>query len=129
MSTSRRKIHQRLSPNECCLPVKGSAQSRLCDKLHPSRFLISPKMTAIVGYILGETYVDPPIWEMVVTSDGFVLARVGGHVGCDTFIGSYSDLYRNWMRLLNAAELTDEEQIEAQCRFAELVGFYSEVTA
>ena len=83
----------------------------LVEALHPRRFPgMSEKMAAIVGYILGEEWSKPSIAEMVVTSDGFVLARNEGHVGFDTIIGTAADLERNWNNLLRAAGLTSEEQ-------------------
>lgn len=54
----------------------------LVDKLRPDRFTaMSGKMAAIVGYILDERFSDPAISELVVTSDGFVLAQTEGEVG------------------------------------------------
>jgi len=54
----------------------------LIDKLRPDRFTaMSGRMAAIVGYILGERFADPAISELVVTSDGFVLAQAEGEVG------------------------------------------------
>jgi hypothetical protein len=51
----------------------------LIDKLRPDRFTaMSGKMAAIVGYILDERFSDPAISELVVTSDGFVLAQTEG---------------------------------------------------
>ncbi len=79
--------------------------------LNPRRFPgMSGKMVAIVGYILGEEWSKPSIAEMVVTSDGFVLARNEGHVGFDTIIGAAADLERNWNNLLRAAGPTSDER-------------------
>ena len=51
----------------------------LADKLHPNRFPgMSGRMAAIVGYILGEEWSRPRIAELVVTSDGWLLARTWG---------------------------------------------------
>ncbi len=38
-------------------------------------------MAAIVGYILDAPFAEPAIIELVVTSDGFVLAQTQGEVG------------------------------------------------
>ena len=44
----------------------------LAEKLHPDRFTaMSPKMTAIVAYVLGEHWTDPEIQWMSVSSDGY----------------------------------------------------------
>jgi hypothetical protein len=94
----------------------------ITESLHPRRFPgMSGKMAAIVGYILGEVWSRPCIAEMVVTSDGFVLARNEGHVGFDTIIGAAADLERNWNNLLRAAGLTSEEQQEVNDRYRQAV--------
>src|SRR4051812_11337088 len=50
--------------------------------------------------------------------------RVGGDSGASHFLGSYADVLRNWLRLIAAAGLSQREFIEAQCLFAERVGFF-----
>lgn len=82
-------------------------------KLDPDRFVgMSDKMVAIVGYFLGEWYTDPQITGLCVTSDGMVLAQNSGDLGYNTVIGSYEDLERNWLGLINleAVGLTQEER-------------------
>lgn len=82
----------------------------LVDKLHPDRFTaMSGKMAAIVGYILDERFSDPAISELVVTSDGFVLAQTEGEVGANDMIGEEADLNRNLLTLIEAAGLSEEE--------------------
>jgi hypothetical protein len=82
----------------------------LIEKLRPDRFTaMSGKMAAIVGYILDEPFSDPAISELVVTSDGFVLAQAEGQVGANDMIGEEADLNRNLLTLIEAAGLTDEE--------------------
>jgi urease accessory protein UreF len=71
---------------------------------------MSGKMAAIVGYILGEHWTEPEVAELVITSDGLVLARERGDCGCNTIIGSAQDLERNVSNLLYAATLTPEER-------------------
>lgn len=66
-------------------------------------------MAAIVGYILDERFTEPAISELVVASDGFVLAQQEGDVGANDMIGSEADLNRSLLDLINAAGLTDEE--------------------
>ena len=81
-------------------------------KLNPGRFPnMSGKMAAIVGYLLDESYTKPAIVEMCVTSEHMVLARVEGDVGCNQFIGSYVDVFRNWRALITTPDvgLTLEE--------------------
>ena len=88
-------------------------------KLAPARFTrMSPRMAAMVGYIVGEIFTEPFIASVIVTNDGFVLAMDGGDSGYNTFIGSESDLKRNWASLLACAGLTADEHAEASRLFA-----------
>ena len=83
----------------------------LAQKLHPSRFTeMSPKMAAIVGYILGESWTEPEVAELAVTGDGVVLARTDGDVGMSAWVGSAEDLDRNVSSLLAVAGLTEQER-------------------
>ena len=82
----------------------------LIEKLRPDRFTaMSGKMAAIVGYILDERFSDPAISELVVTSDGFVLAQTEGDVGANDMIGEEADLNRNLLSLIEAAGLSEDE--------------------
>jgi hypothetical protein len=74
---------------------------------------MSGVMAAMVGYLLSETFTAPAIAAIFVTSDGFILARHEGDIGYDNFIGSEANLRRNWVSLLEAADLTNEERSEA----------------
>jgi hypothetical protein len=85
-------------------------KEHLVEKLRPDRFsAMSGKMAAIFGYILDERFSDPAISELVVTSDGFVLAEREGEVGANDMIGSEADLNRNLLDLISAAGLTEAE--------------------
>lgn len=66
-------------------------------------------MAAVVGYILDERFTDPAISELVVTSDGFVLAQAEGEVGANEMLGTEVDLNRNLLDLITAAGLTETE--------------------
>jgi len=61
------------------------------------------------------------IAELVVTSDGHVLARHDGDCGCNHYVGTAADLERNWLALLDAAGLTDEERAEAERLYRQAV--------
>lgn len=99
------------------------ASPSLLKKLHPNRFTaMSPKMAAIVAYVLGVKWTSPAIGELVVTSDGHVLARREGDIGANDFIGSYADLSGNWSRLMTAAELTPPERLQASRLFKARIG-------
>ena len=85
-------------------------REELIEKLRPDRYTaMSGKMAAIVGYILDEQFTDPAISELVVTSDGFVLAQSEGEVGANDMIGEEADLNRNLLTLIEAAGLSEEE--------------------
>lgn len=78
----------------------------LAAKLRPDRFsAMSGKMAAIVGYILGESWTEPEIVALSVTSDGFVTTD-------SEFFGEAADLDRNLLNLLVAADLSAEERAE-----------------
>jgi len=96
----------------------------LTEKLHPRRFPgMSGKMAAIVGCILRQEWTRPTIAELIITSDGFLLARNRGQVHCG-FIGAAADLERNWDNLLEVAGLTGEERQEAHHRYRRTVRDY-----
>jgi hypothetical protein len=76
----------------------------LAGQLHPDRFsAMSDKMAAIVGFILGDSWTEPEIAALSVTSDGFVLTDAD-------FFGEAADLDRDLLNLLVAAEVTPEER-------------------
>jgi len=85
---------------------------------------MTPIMGAIVAYLLEIPHSQPAIAEIVVTSDGFVLARAEGEAGANHFIGSYVDLIRNFYGLLAVAGLTPVERGEAECLFAAKIGYF-----
>jgi hypothetical protein len=94
----------------------------LAQKLHPVRFPgMSSKMAAIVGCILDRQYTQPSISELVITSDGSVLARHDGDIGYNDFIGARSDLERNWKRLLDVAGLTNDERQFAKRKYRQRI--------
>lgn len=87
----------------------------LAEKLHPDRFTdMSGKMTAIVVYVLGESWTEPEITALSVTSDGFVTTDA-------EFMGEAADLDRNLLNLLVAAGLSDDERSEFERLYRERV--------
>lgn len=91
-------------------------------KLTPTRFpQMSPRMAAIVGCIVGETFTTPSLAELAITSDGLVLGRASHDCGMNEWIGTAAALERNWNNLLTAAGLTPAEQIAAKQLYAEMV--------
>jgi hypothetical protein len=94
----------------------------LTAKLHPSRFTaMSPKMGSIVAYILGQEWVKPQVNCLMVTSDNFVMGQVKGDIGMNHFIGTESDLARNWKELLDCAGLGHDERALAVKLYADKV--------
>lgn len=87
----------------------------LAEKLHPDRFTdMSGKMTAIVAYVLGESWTEPEITALSVTSDGFVTTDA-------EFMGEAADLDRNLLNLLVAAGLSDDERSKFERLYRERV--------
>jgi hypothetical protein len=72
----------------------------------PQRFPgVSPKMVAIMGYLIGVNFTCPHFVEMVATSDGFLLARLDNDCGCNEFIGGVEDFKRNWDNLIHIPDI------------------------
>ena len=104
--------------------------SALAQKLDPNRFPhMSGLMAAIVGFVFDTRFSNPSIADIIVTSDGFALARVHGEIGANHLIGRHTDLARNWFGLMTAAGLTTAEWIEAAALFAAKIGFLGRETA
>ena len=96
----------------------ASISDTLAQKLHPVRFpAMSSKMAAIVGCILERQYTQPSIAELVITSDGCVLARHDDDIGYNDLVVARSDLERNWKRLLDVAGLTKDERQLAKRKY------------
>ena len=90
--------------------------SELVTKLNPTQYGFSPKLTAIVGGIIGHDYgvrdrKGGKLGPLSITSDGFVIAQSTAHES-GAFIGEARDLERNLELLLTDAKLTDDEQTE-----------------
>lgn len=102
----------------------------LVQKLHPKRFpRMSGRMAAIVAFLIDHQVARPAIANIVVTSDGFVLAEVDDVVGTNHFVGTYGDLVRNWLALIAVAGLTKEERVMAESLFACRVGYFGRADA
>ncbi len=97
----------------------------LVRKLHPDKFpRLSGVMAAVVVFVLDTTFIEPPIVEIKVER-GIVFARAHGELAPKLPICQYADLLRNWLGLIAAADLTDNEFMEAHALFAGRVGFFS----
>ena len=99
-----------------------TTKRNLIRKLHPSRYPnMSGKMVALLACILDQDWTDPKINQMIVTSDGFLLAQLCGHCGFDDFVGTQSELRSNWNNLLKVAKLSQAESKLAEQLYAEVV--------
>ena len=79
-------------------------------------------MTAIVGYILTESWTEPAIAWISVTPDGYVTTDAD-------FLGEAADLDRNLLNLLIAAGLTADERVDFERRYRERVDDWRPVLA
>lgn len=89
-------------------------------KLDPGHIKVSGKFTAILAYLLGEKWTDPAITELVITSDGIVLAADTNDPFFDSIIGDEGDLDCNLHGVSTAAGLTDAEQAYLMTRAARI---------
>jgi hypothetical protein len=86
---------------------------RVAEKLHPHRFpRMSAKFAAVLGAMLGQTWTDPALVELVITSEGFILGRHEGEPTCKEFLGPESWLKENLAKLLDTSgiDLTEQEK-------------------
>ena len=84
----------------------------LVRKLSPERLPgMPPTLVELTGFILGARFCRPYITAVVVvvTDSGIVLARANGDTVARHVLGSYSDVLRNWMRLISTAGLSPHE--------------------
>ena len=104
-------------------PQVPTLRERVISMLDPRAFRgPSMKWVALVGYILEQEYTTPRVVDLLVTSDGFVLAATTRDPLHDEFIGALSDLQQNWREYCAAAGLDSELQAEADRMFKEKVG-------
>jgi len=97
---------------------RSSIIKSVAEKLNPNRFThMSPKMSAVVGFLLGEKFTDPEISDMIITSDGFILINHGN----EFFGGTRSNLRSNLSSLIKAADLTEEEAAYFHAKFRRIV--------
>ena len=81
--------------------MKGEEMdSNFAERINPRNLGFSPKMTAIVGAIIGHDYGvrdrrGGQLTGLSITSDGFVTAHSTASDGGGAFIGSAEDLDRN----------------------------------
>jgi len=106
-----------------CEVSNRTASAELVEMLRPNRYSgMSPRMAALVGYVLGQAWTNPLILDLAVTTDGCVLAQVGEAngdewvpegPGYDRVFGDWRDVERNWNELVEAANLPPTQADEA----------------
>ena len=80
------------------IPVPASLKRQLNPRRFPN---MSPKMIAYIGYLFGEAYTDPQVFEMAVSADEDILyIRKSGECGFND-LESYSDFRSNWAKLID----------------------------
>jgi len=107
---------------------------KLAERMNPQAVGFSPKMTAILGVILGHDYGvydfrGGLLTSISITSDGFVLAGSTASDGGGAFVGSASDLDRNLADLLAALHLNESEALAFERVYATRVQDYRRATA
>jgi hypothetical protein len=76
----------------------------LATKLHPKNFTeMSPRMAAIVAYIVGESWTEPNIKWLSITTDGCIVSE-------RHYLGQGYDLDKNIDALIQVADLSKEEE-------------------
>jgi len=80
--------------------AKIASFADFADRVNPRNLGFSPRMTAIVGAIIGFDYgvrdsKGGKLSSLSITSDGYVMARSTASDGGGAFLGSASDLERN----------------------------------
>ena len=89
-------------------PVSAYVLKALTAKLAPSRFPgMSPRTAALVGFVLGASFIEPPIVDVRVSTAGMLLARVRGEAATKHVIGTYTDIAPYYVGCLNSASIGD----------------------
>ena len=79
-------------------------------------------MAAVIGYVLGESWSEPVIAWLSVTTDGHVISD-------SAMVGVAAGLDRNLLNLLIASDLTADERAEFERRYHERVDDWRPVLA
>ena len=92
------------------MPVPGALHLECRKKLSPKAVRVSPQFHAMLGALLGETtWTKPALESITITSDGFVLGRRVGDIGCNDFMGAtYAELVQNIKGVAACVELSPE---------------------
>ena len=100
-------------------PIISNPAKEFAERINPTNLGYSPKMTAIVGAIIGHDYgvrdrKGGRLSSLSITSDGYVTAHSTASDGGGAFIGSADDLDRNLAdyRFVLGSERSDEDAEE-----------------
>lgn len=85
--------------------VEADPLMTLKARLHPSTLRTSPRMSAVLAFALGESWTNPTIDSMTITSDGIVLTQQGNCV-----FSSFAELEDNYNGALRTVDATDAER-------------------
>jgi hypothetical protein len=103
----------------------ASDDEDFAERINPSKLGFSPKLTAIVGAIIGHDYgvrdrKGGGLTSLSITSDGYVICGSTASDGGGAFIGLADDLDRNIERftrtLHDGASDEDAEEFERLCK-------------
>ncbi len=88
------------STKESYQAVKTSQLAEFAERISPRNLGFSPRMTAIIGAIIGFDYGvrdsrGGQLTGLSITSDGYVIASSTASDGGGAFVGAASDLERN----------------------------------
>jgi hypothetical protein len=87
----------------------------LQQKLDPRRTKIEPVLGAIVGYIIGVSWVTEPLRTLSITSDGFLLSE-------NYFFGRVDEFVKIFEELLDYAKVTEKQHEQFWQLFKQRVG-------
>ena len=100
-------------------PIISNPLKELAERINPRNLGFSPKLTAIVGAIIGHDYgvrdrKGGLLSSLSITSDGYVMASSTASDGGGAFIGDAQDLDRNLDQFVMVLhnEVGDEEAEE-----------------
>lgn len=85
-------------------------RERLAAKLRPGIINTSAKFTAVLGYILDESWTEPEIVTIEIAADDTLIVTTNANGGEEQIEGLGADLWRNLYGIADAAGLTKEEK-------------------
>lgn len=97
--------------------------NELESKLNPKRYPnMSPKMAAILGYLIEKEYTTPLIVRVQITTDKSVYVRTENEPHKDLLLGDVYSLKDNFRRLFKTAGVSEDENYELEILFKNRFG-------